>query len=74
MDHYLLAHILVRGTQVDLSKETIRRFLFGLGYKSLMTINEFDYRMRIVKSRRKMRGYIPEELVELFNEIGGLID
>lgn len=43
-DHLPLAHILVRGIRVDLSEETIYKFLFGLKFAGLVTITKFDYR------------------------------
>lgn len=54
-DQPLLAHTLVRVTQVDLPEKTIRRFLFRLGYKISTTTVEFDYRMELVWSQREMK-------------------
>ncbi|KAF3653244.1 hypothetical protein FXO37_17083 [Capsicum annuum] len=50
-----LDHTLVRGTRVDLSKETIKIFLFGPFYERRTTITEFDYRMTTVRSKKIIR-------------------
>lgn len=52
LDQPLLDHTLVRGTRVDLSKKTIRILLFRSRYERPTTIIKFNYRMRMVKSKR----------------------
>lgn len=49
-----LARTLVRGVRVDVSEEMIRQFLFGLIFVGSTTTTNFDYRLRIVRSRWTM--------------------
>lgn len=55
-DQLPITHTLIRGVRVDLSKETICRFLFGLEFMGSATTIEFYHRLRIKRSRRTIRG------------------
>lgn len=55
VDQPQLTHTLVRGAKVDIYKEMIRQVLFGPEYVGTTTIIEFDYHMRLMKSRCTMR-------------------
>lgn len=50
-----LSYTLGRGVRVDLSEETIHRFLFRQKFERPGTIDEFEYSMKIVRYRRTMR-------------------
>lgn len=54
-NHPPLEHTLVKGVRVDFLEETINKFLFGLKFVGSTTTIEFDYQLRVVKSRRMMR-------------------
>lgn len=50
-----LAHTLVRGSRVDLYNKKIWRFLFVPGFERTMNTIEFDFKTRIIRSRRMMK-------------------
>lgn len=51
-----MMHKLVRGVRVDILKEMIRQFLFDLVFMGQATTIDFDYYLRMVRSRRMMQG------------------
>ena len=51
----VLTHVMVRGTRVDISEETIHRFLFGPDRPVPVSTAEFDHRLSTVRDRVRMR-------------------
>ena len=71
-DQPLLTHTLVRGTRVNISKQTIHRFLFGADRPLPATIVEFDHPMETVKNWIKM--WDADQKLELLRWIAGYIE